>query len=308
MSKSFSNLFPLETFRAVTKSKLFSTFLPLEIFRVGINYLVVNGPSPCGRSTLLILPLLSPFFTHILMLHIITYSYIFTYSHIHIYSHIFTYIHIYSHIFTYIHIYSHIFTYIRTYSHISMHAQLHLVEDLMEHMQDTLRRQQDQAHVDVLLSLSFSPVLSPFFIQTFILPIHMYSHIFTHIHTHSHTFTHIYTHSHTFREQLHLAEDLMERVQDTLRRQQTDQTHAETKDFGKIERELQRIFEEFDQLNMKQVRTKIDRVGEGKRLKKGCAGVCMGTARVPEGVQGLRRIDDGPRESQGSASARRHRG
>jgi hypothetical protein len=52
---------------------------------------------------------------------------------------------------------------------------------------------------------------------------------------------------------LHLAEDLMTRVQDTLRRQQVEQANVDTKDFAKVERELERIFEELDQLNMKQV-------------------------------------------------------
>lgn len=52
---------------------------------------------------------------------------------------------------------------------------------------------------------------------------------------------------------MHLAEDLMTRVQDTLRRQQVEQANVDTKDFAKVERELERIFEELDQLNMKQV-------------------------------------------------------
>ena len=61
------------------------------------------------------------------------------------------------------------------------------------------------------------------------------------------------------REQLHLAEDLMARVQDSLRRQQKEQ--VDTKDIAKVERELERIFEELDQLNMKQVSERVEKRG-----------------------------------------------
>ena len=70
------------------------------------------------------------------------------------------------------------------------------------------------------------------------------------------------------REQLHLAEDLMARVQDSLRRQQKEQ--VDTKDIAKVERELERIFEELDQLNMKQVSERVEKRKKEGELTKIC--------------------------------------
>jgi hypothetical protein len=62
-----------------------------------------------------------------------------------------------------------------------------------------------------------------------------------------------------------LAKDLMTRVQETLRRQQAEQAQVDSKDVAKVEREIERIFSEIDQLNVKQVSERQ----EGARKERG---------------------------------------
>lgn len=49
----------------------------------------------------------------------------------------------------------------------------------------------------------------------------------------------------------------MERVNDTLRRQQAESLNFELKDGSKFQRELERVFEELDQISIKQVKSKL---------------------------------------------------